>query len=602
MVMGRLMPQSHVPNKNKTASKPATLRNALIHSPQALQGLQKAIPLILVLSALVVYSNSFSGQFIFDDLSSTRDNPHIRHLFPLSNSLSAPSQSTVAGRPIAALTLAINYAFGGLNVWGYHAFNLILHILNALLLFGVARRSLSIKSATNFDESGRTWLAGAIAFIWVLHPLASETVDYIVQRTELLAAFFLLLTLYCFIRSCSSSDPRRWLASAVAACALGMGCKETMVSAPLIVLLFDRVFLSSSWAQVRRQRCFFHALLMATWMIAAALILTGARSESVGFGFRDIGPWSYFRTQWGVILHYLRLTFWPGGLSIDYSDWPVSKSLGDAVAPMAAILALLGATVWALLRKPAIGFLGASFFLLLAPSSSFVPIITEIVAERRMYLPLAAFISLLLIPAYFLLNTRFSQVNFKLPAFIMLLGIGIVLAFITFRRNEAYGTEISIWTDVVHKRPNNARAYYNLGTAYGREGRFDNAIPLLQRAVEINPEYPEALNNLGAALQAKGRIYESVKLYAKVIALAPQYADAHYNLGFALQRLGLLDEAESQYLEAIRLNPKYAEAHNNLGALLIIRGRKSEGAEHLMQALRIRPDYGDARNNLRLLR
>ena len=199
---------------------------------------------VVVAAGLLAYHNSFQGPFIYDDVPSIPGNPHIRHLWPIWQAMSAPPGSPVAGRPVVCLTLALNYAWGGLNVWGYHAFNLTIHLVSALVLFGILRRTFQGEKLRDRFGAVAVWLAGAIALIWEVHPLQTESVTYIVQRTESLMGLFLLLTLYGVLRSSQSSRPRVWQAAAIVSCALGMGSKEVMVSAPLIVLLYDRVFLA----------------------------------------------------------------------------------------------------------------------------------------------------------------------------------------------------------------------------------------------------------------------------------------------------------------------------------------------------------------------
>jgi Flp pilus assembly protein TadD len=568
----------------------------------SLHGSDRFIPLLLILAAVLAYSNSFSGPFIYDDLSSTRDNPNIRHLWPLWESASAPSQSTAAGRPVVALSLALNYALGGLDVWGYHAFNLGFHILAALLLFGIVRRTLAGSFAFLTDQRTSTWLAASAALIWELHPLASEAVNYVIQRTELLASLFLLLTLYCVIRGSSSRRGWRWYWAAIAACALGMGSKEIMAGAPLIVLFYDRAFLSDSWTGVWRRRGRLYLGLAGTWVLLIALIASGARSETVGFKFNDVGPWQYALTQAGAILYYLRLSLWPYPLSIDYFDWPVAKNFAQAAPGLVAILALLGLTFWAAVRKPRVAFPGLWFFIILAPSSSFVPIVTELVAERRMYLPLAAAVVLILAGAYVVATRVIGKSAAAKTLVVSAIGLAVILGAVTYRRNEDYISELAIWNDVLAKRPDNARAYNNVGSALGREGKDDEAIRHFTKALSILPDYPDALSNLGAMLEKRGRIPEAIALYRKAISLYPPHVDAHYNLGIALQRKGQLDEAESNYMQVLKLAPEYAKARNNLGVIFLSRGRLAEAAAQFTEALRIDPGNPEARQNLEIVR
>ncbi len=209
---------------------------------------------MLIAAGIWAYHSSFQGPFIFDDVHSIPLNPYIRHLWPIREVLTAPRNCSVNGRPTVCLTLALNYAWSGLNVWGYHAFNLAVHLLSALVLFGILRRTLDGEKLRDQFGGAAVGLAAAIALLWEIHPLQTESVTYIVQRTELLMGLFLLLTLYCTLRGACSVRPGAWYLAAVAACAFGMGSKEVMVSAPLLVLLYDRVFLASSFRELWQRR------------------------------------------------------------------------------------------------------------------------------------------------------------------------------------------------------------------------------------------------------------------------------------------------------------------------------------------------------------
>jgi len=196
-------------------------------------------PLLIFAAIMVAYANSFSGPFIFDDVLWISANPHIRHLWPLSNALQPPPGAGT-GRPSVCLTLALNYALSALEPWSYHLFNLAIHASAALVLFGIVRRTLQGPRLRERFGAHANYLAAAIAILWGVHPMQTESVTYVIQRMESLMGLFLLLTLYCVIRGHDS--PRRlwWYAGAVACCALGMGTKEGMAITPIIVLLYDR--------------------------------------------------------------------------------------------------------------------------------------------------------------------------------------------------------------------------------------------------------------------------------------------------------------------------------------------------------------------------
>jgi hypothetical protein len=233
-----------------------------------------------------------------------------------------------------------------------------------------------------------TGIALAAALIWTIHPLQTESVTYIVQRAESIMGLFYLLTLYCVIRGAGSARPMAWYVLAVLACLLGMASKEVMATAPLVVLLYDRTFLSGTFQGALRRRWPLYVALTCTWGLLAYLVAGSTdRGGSAGFGL-SVTVWQYALTQLGVITHYLGLAFWPAGLVFDYG-WPIASSVGQILPGAIVISLLLAGTIWALIRYPAAGFLGACFFLILAPTSSFVPV-TDAAFEHRMYLPLAA--------------------------------------------------------------------------------------------------------------------------------------------------------------------------------------------------------------------
>ncbi len=553
--------------------------------------LRRLIPVLLVVAGIWAYHNSLRGPFIFDDGPSITDNPHLHHLWPLNTVLSAPPYSTVNGRPTVCLTLALNYALGGLNVWGYHAFNLVVHLASTLLLFGILRRTFAGKKLRDRFGTASTGLAAMIALLWELHPLQTECVDYVVQRTELLMGLFLLLTLYCTLRGSQSTHPRKWYLAAIGACALGMGSKEVMVSAPLIVLLYDRVFLASSFRESWRQRGALYIGLAATWLILAMLVATTPHSRT-GFGINGLTSWDYLKTEAGVVAYYLRLAVWPRPLAIDYEDWPIAFSLMDWLVPGIAIVGLLGATLWALRNRPSMGFLGAWFFLILAPTSSFLPNVGEVAADRRMYLPLAALITLA-VTGTFILGKRSISATGRLAALGWVVGGFVMLLFasMTIQRNRDYRSELTIWQDTVAKRPANPRAHDNLGIILAQLGNAPDAITQYELALRIDPRVSEPHYNLANALWQTGRRDEALGQYQEALRINPGDIKAHTKLGNVLQQIGRPQEAIEQYKQALQINPDYADAHNNLGVALVGRDRISEGITHYQQALQINPTF-----------
>jgi len=624
---------------------------------------------IIGLAALAAYSGSFGGPFLFDDIGSIPENPTIRHLWPLWSALSPPAGGlTVSGRPVLNLSFALNYAFGGLNVWGYHAGNLLIHILAGLTLFGILRRTLAMSSDTSSergmgfqprlaDEHGlpahATFLAFAVALIWTVHPLQTESVTLVVQRAESLMGLLYLLTLYCAIRAMKVDEafrlvrggtrqdasstfkapgPRTWCVLSVVACFLGAATKEVMVTAPIVVLLYDRTFVSGTFREAWRRRRGLYAGLASSWVVLGCLVArSGGRAGTAGFD-AGVAWWAYALTQFRAIAHYLRLAIWPHPLASDYGRMlggPVLQVLGDAVI----VLGLLGVTGRMICRRvpkaedgsllrPAsryiggrgLGFAGACFFLILAPTSSVVPIATEIIAEHRMYLPLAAVLAVIVVGGYSLLErccrsalerrrggpprpadeTRRAAASAFKPLFAV---VAVAFCCLTYRRNVVYRSNLAFWADAALKVPDNPGAHNNLGNTLAERGFLDAAMDEYHTALRLDPIYADAHADLGNALVKKGRYAEAISHYLLALRFRPVDPAVHYGLGLALMRSGRRDEARAEFEQTVRLKPDNPDAWSNLAELLVSTGRWDGAADAYAEAIRLRPDNADTRVN-----
>jgi protein O-mannosyl-transferase len=342
-------------------------------------------------AAFLAYANSFGAPFVFDDNSSIRDNPSLRHwttaFFP-----PAEHGLTVSGRPLLNLSLALNYAISGTSVWSYHVVNLFIHALNGCVLFALVRRTLIQSALAPRFARESWWLALATAGLWLLHPLQTESVTYIVQRAESLVALFYLLTLLCFVRATATPGPATlangWLVASVVCALLGMAAKEVMATAPLMVALYDRVFVAGSWREVWRRRRVYYGALAVTWVVLGALVLaTGNRGGTAGLG-TAVSSLDYALTQISAVTHYLRLAVWPHPLVFDYGR-PLVTALRELLVPALVLFPVLITGVVLAWRGRPLGYALMFFFVVLAPSSSVVPVVTQTMNEHRVYLPLA---------------------------------------------------------------------------------------------------------------------------------------------------------------------------------------------------------------------
>src|SRR6476659_4154701 len=550
---------------------------------------------LLVAAALFAYHNSLKGEFVLDDRGAILQNETIRTLWPPWAPLRTPPKSSLTGRPIVNLSLALNYAVGGFDPTTYHLFNVFFHALTALVLFGVIRRTLAAPALRDRFEGRRTGLAAAMALLWVVHPLASETVDYIIQRTELLMSFFFLLTFYGAIRSFEQTGKEKaWLALAIGAFALGLGCKEVIVVAPIALLLYDWLFWSKSLPDALRRHRVLYLGLVA--VLAVVLVVVGTRLRHAFTGLsRRMSPWHYALTQFGVISHYIRLAVWPHPLVADYGNWPVARSVTTVLPALLFVAALVGLTVWGLVRRKPLAFLGVWFFGILAPTSSIRPLSVEIAAERRMYLPLIAVIVLAVLGIEALLR----WVDAPRPVGPITLGaLALILALATVRRADAYRTNLSFWNDVLAKWPDDARAHIWMGNYSKDSGRMDDAFAHFSESVRIQPDNSNAHNGLGAVLARQGKTADAILHYREAIRLDPENSLAHNNLGSILALQDQVDEAVDHFREAVRINPDYASAHANLARVLVRQGLTIEAIEHYETALRLQPDFPAARKGL----
>jgi len=551
------------------------------------------LAVVLVIIGAAAYANGFAGPFIFDDEISVLENPYIVHLRPLSNVMLAPPLSTVAGRPIASLSLAVNYAVSGYSVWSYHFFNLLIHILAGLTLFGIVRRTLLCERLRDRFGKHSAVLAWIAAAIWVVHPIQTESVTYIVQRTESLMGLFYLLTLYLAIRAMQSQKPVFWSIISVVCCGLGMGTKEVMVTAPVLVLLYDRTFFAGSFIEAFRRRLGLYVSLAGMWVILAALLWSGPRQEQSN-GFTIGTSLSYAANQGIVILRYLRLSVWPRGLCLDYS-WPIAKDWGKLAPPMLVVLAMLTVTVWGIIRNKAWSYPAVWFFGVLSVTSSFVPV-KDLIFEHRMYLPLAGLAVLAVAGGYVLFERRSA----RRAGIILAAAVIVLLGLATFRRNGDYRSAASIWQSVLDVIPDNPRAHNNLGSILLSQDRFDKAAWHYHQAIKIKPDFAEPYNNLGAVYIQAGRYNEALELCKQATGIKPDYLDAYRNLVNVYRQLGRYEDLIKACNEAIKLKPDYTEGYNNLGFAYSQLGLHDKAVEAYNSAVIAGPNDCNACYNLGL--
>jgi len=545
---------------------------------------------ILVGATVLTYANSFRGPFVFDDVPSILENVTIRQLWPPTTMFVPPSEGgvTVSGRPVVNVTLALNHAVSGYEVWSYHALNLLIHLLAGLTLYGLVRRTLTGPVLGPRFSAPASLVALLIAGLWMLHPLQTESVTYVIQRAESLMGLFFLLTLYAFARGVDSPRPRRWFVLSFAACLLGVGTKEVAALAPVLAVLYDRTFVSGTFrAAWTRHRAVFTALF-ATWIPLLGLVAGtgGNRGGTMGFdvGVSLLDSWL---TQFEAVTRYLWLSFWPHPLVFDYGEI-APPGVGRALAWSLPVLILVPATLWALWRRPVPGFLGACFFGILAPTS-IVPGALQMIVEHRMYLPLAAVIALVIGGAATRLSWR--------PLLVASAVLGLAAGVVTWQRNRVYQDELVLWQDTLRKRPDNARTHNNLGRYYYLRNQWDEAIACFEASIRLDPGLPKVHCNLGLALLNSGRTAEAVAPLETAVRMLPKYFSAQLNLGIALTRLDRAAEAIPHFVAALQHDPWPAEIHFHWGLALARLGDWSRAVEHYDWCIQLEPRHVEAWSN-----
>ena len=528
---------------------------------------------------LLAYFNSFHGEMLFDDVGILLQDLRIRAVTAhnigaiLTQGYWFINPASGSYRPLVTLSYLFNHAVlgGGTNPVGYHWINLALHGANVSLVYALG---LLI-----FAEP----LAGlALAAIWGLHPLLTDSVTNIVGRADELAAFGVLAGLLCYTQWASASGPRKrwWLIAIVAAQAIGLFSKENAAVLPGIILLYDLTFserAASDGATWRARIPAYAALLLP---FAAFFLVWIPQHMRIVISIQE-NPlivadfWTARLTAVKVIGKYLWLFFWPAHLSPDYSylafplfgwnlaRWEDAKTL---VALAAALGAILLAVICRRRWKPVSFFMG--FFLIaLMPTANLIILIGSIMAERFMYLPSIGLAGCLVAAIRWMSSSwRMSASAVRIATALACL----VLMARTYSRNFDWHDSLSLWSSAVEVCPDSARPHMNLGIALSAvPGRLPDAIAEYQTALRIWPNSSQEHYNLGQALlRMPGRTEDAIAEFQAALRIEPDSPTAHYNLGLLLERTDRFADAITEFQAAVHSQPDFALAHNNLGNLL----------------------------------
>ena len=601
--MVKLIHSKHM-KKNPEAPKPperaSVLYNPVFHV------------LLIVITGLVIYSNTFRVPFQFDDIREILGNHIIRNLDNFSH------LSVQKTRYVAYLTFAINYALHGVNVVGYHVFNLAIHITNALFVYWLivlSFRTPLLKESSLKDSSKIIGLFAALLF--ASHPVQTEAVTYIVQRLASLATLFYLFSMISYGKArLELQEPRPkgkpflWYGASLFSAVLAMKTKEISFTLPVILALYDFMFFRE---KIKKRIFYLLPFLLTMLIIPVSLIgiskpvgdIIGDVSELRG-GHITFSRWDYLFTEFRVITTYIRLLFLPVDQNLIY-DYPVFHSFFNAEVLLSILfllsIFLLGIYLFYRYRQTAphttlISFGIFWFFITLSVESSVIPI-SDVIFEHRLYLPsIGFFISLV---------TFFIWVKAKLIRIMpaagkavipMLIVITIALSGGTLHRNTIWKDDLTLWSDVVKKSPHAPGPRNNLGNAYEERGLPDKAIEQYQMVLARYPNNADAHHNLGIAFAAKGWTEKAIEQYYAALRLRPNYYDTHFNLGVAFFSQGLTDKAIEQYQLALKSKPGFAEAYVNLGIAYSATGSRDKAFDYFHRAVQLKPYLAEAHNNL----
>jgi tetratricopeptide (TPR) repeat protein len=554
--------------------------------------LRRILPILLIVSlGLVAYANSMSVPFQFDDIDAIVKNRRVHETGGVAGLFTHP-RGIIGARPLTLLTLALNYRAGGLDTAGYHAFNIALHIGCALLLYALIAVTGRLMGARRDPTD---WTALLAAALFAAHPLHTETVTYIVSRSMLLATACYMMGILLFVRAVGTGRIG-YTAGLVAVALMGVSSRENFVTFPLILVLYDYVFIVRGRARALLSHAPQYAAL-ALPLLYLAFLVSHQTYDSAGFGGSEISPLTYFFTQTGVQLYYLKLVALPLNLVLDYG-YPVLETQPLALAVLACLgyVGLWGLALHMLRQHPHVAFGLLWYLVTITPDSSVVPL-DDVIFEHRAYLPSVGVIALCaagLVAAHSRLRPTPGG-----PAALAALSVAMVATFTvaTIERNTDWRSRLSLWEDTAAKAPGNMRAAFNMGRAHEEDGDAWEAVESYKRAVLLDPEFPGARINLARLYGGLGMYDKAIEQYEHVLGAAPD-PRIHASLGAVYASVEMIDRAIAHCEIAVALEPSLYEAHFNLGMGYLRKNLAGKARSAFATALALRPDDFDARYNI----
>ncbi len=594
---------------------------------------------VILLLSVLVYSRTLDVPFVFDDYPNIVTNPHIRKLSNIPGMFGG-GLGAFASRPMMQATFALNYYFGGSDPAGYHAVNIAIHLINAVLLYLLV---LTTGRLLKYGDRGTRLAALLASLIFVAHPVHTVAVTYITSRSMLLVTMFYLSGIMLFAKAVTS-EKLKWpyIVGLFIVSLLGAASRENFITFPVILVLYDLFFISGFRAKEMpgHWRAYLPVALACFYL--AYLMIRNTYDPRAEFIEVSVPPARFVITQLNVHWTYLRLLLLPINLNLDY-DYPISRGLLE----FPTLLSFLGyLSLWAgcialARRRPVASFATLWFVITLTPVSFGVALanlrLGDVIFEHRLYLPSAAFIAALsALPVYWAGKLGAASARKFLSASVVLLLVALSVG--TYMRNDVWRSGITLWADVVEKSPKNTRAHINLANFYAETGRLDEAIhyyeialsifsPKLpaellattyinlaniyldrgltdkavsyyEAALRLDPRQPSVYSGLGKAYMQKDLVDKAIEYYGMSIQADPYYTLGYIALGNAYLRKGFTDKAIEYYRMTIGIDPRLAIAYNNLGVAYVDLGLSDKAIEYYETAIRIDPQYARAYGGL----
>ncbi len=551
----------------------------------------------ILLLGIIIYSNSFYCSFHFDDFNNIVNNPKLRELSNLGSWWNYSKS-----RMLPYLSFAINYHFSQLNVWSYHLVNLGTHLINTIVVWWLIILiflSPAIKKSKIVEH--KNTIALLAAFLFVSHPLATQSVTYIVQRMASMVTLFYLLSvaLYLQARLQEKQNISKYFffGTCFISAILAMLSKENAFTLPFSIIMVEIFLFRTGKFKINFKDYRLYLFIFGVISIIAIILLRFSFSIfdtiiSQSGNKYTITPINYLLTQFSVIIKYIQLLFLPINQVVDY-DFPLSNSFFEPQT-LISFLILSALIVFAILqfnRNRIISFGIFWFFLTLAIESSFIPI-TDLIYEHRTYLPSFGFFLILTCGIFILFYKKYKPVTIGLIMMIILTN-----SYLTFQRNKIWKDDITFWNDNVIKSPNLARPVTNRGWAFKTVGKWEKALADYTKALQINPEYITALNDRGVAYAHFNQWGNAITDYSKAIKLNPKFTNAYANRCAAFGSIGQFDNALNDITKAIDLSPDDFTAYSNRGNIYSELKQTEKAIADFNTCIKLNPNFSDAYSN-----